>query len=411
MGKQRPVRPAFALYQRGLPHRHGRAPDRLSVRSATTDPRICAPVSIAMSARSARFRPTTPDAFENLLIQPLAVGGASYDASPADIHAYDVRTGKLAWVFHTIPHPGEFGYETWPEDAWKTSGGVHNWNEMTLDEKRGIAYIPLGRPATISMARIAMAQISLAIPCSLSTPAPANDCGTSKPSITTCGITIFRPRRSFSPCATKARMSMPSRSQRNKASCSYLIASPASLCGRLKSAPCRSPMCLAKSPGRRSLFPPNLHRSRASRLPKRKINPYLTEEEQAALRERLKSSATRVFSRRPACAAPSRCRATTAAPTGAVRRWTPSKALCTSCPKNCRWDSSWNCRGLPAQAEEVVADAEDRRLQMPRPKRRFHLCLRRPYHPCQRRNLQAVPPQEALRTSFTTTRLMTSCSR
>jgi len=82
--------------------------------------------------------------FENLIITPLPAGGASYDASPADIHAYDVRTGKLAWVFHVIPHPGEFGYDTWPPDAWKTAGGVHNWNEMTLDEKRGIAYIPLG---------------------------------------------------------------------------------------------------------------------------------------------------------------------------------------------------------------------------------------------------------------------------
>ena len=75
---------------------------------------------------------------------PLPAGGASYDATPADIHAYDVRTGKLAWAFHAIPHPGEFGYDTWPPDAWKTAGGVHNWNEMTVDEKRGIAYIPLG---------------------------------------------------------------------------------------------------------------------------------------------------------------------------------------------------------------------------------------------------------------------------
>jgi len=82
--------------------------------------------------------------FENLIITPLPAGGAGYDASPADIHAFDVRTGKLAWVFHVIPHPGEFGYDTWPPDAWKTAGGVHNWNEMTLDEKRGIAYIPLG---------------------------------------------------------------------------------------------------------------------------------------------------------------------------------------------------------------------------------------------------------------------------
>jgi len=82
--------------------------------------------------------------FENLIIMPLPAGGASYDSTAADIHAYDVRTGKLAWQFHTIPHPGEYGYDTWPPEAWKTVGGVHNWNEMTLDEKRGIAYIPLG---------------------------------------------------------------------------------------------------------------------------------------------------------------------------------------------------------------------------------------------------------------------------
>jgi glucose dehydrogenase len=82
--------------------------------------------------------------FDDLIIIPLPAGGASYDATPADIHAYNVRTGKLAWMFHVIPHPGEFGYDTWPPDAWKTAGGVHNWNEMTIDEKRGIAYIPLG---------------------------------------------------------------------------------------------------------------------------------------------------------------------------------------------------------------------------------------------------------------------------
>lgn len=86
--------------------------------------------------------------FENIIIMSLipAQSGDAYSATPGDIHAYDVRTGKLVWIFHTIPHPGEFGYETWPPDAWKTQGGVHNWNEMTVDEKRGIAYIPLGSP-------------------------------------------------------------------------------------------------------------------------------------------------------------------------------------------------------------------------------------------------------------------------
>src|SRR5579863_5682249 len=82
--------------------------------------------------------------FENLIITPLPAGNATYDSTPADIHAYDVLTGKLVWTFHVVPHPGEFGYDTWPPDAWKTVGGVHNWNEMTIDEKRGIAYIPLG---------------------------------------------------------------------------------------------------------------------------------------------------------------------------------------------------------------------------------------------------------------------------
>ncbi len=82
--------------------------------------------------------------FENIIIQPLPAGSTSYDSTPGDIHGYDVRTGKLLWVFHTVPHPGEPGYETWPADAWQTAGGVHNWNEMTVDEKRGIAYIPLG---------------------------------------------------------------------------------------------------------------------------------------------------------------------------------------------------------------------------------------------------------------------------
>ena len=51
-----------------------------------------------------------------------------------------------AWQFHTVPHPGEFGYDTWPPDAWKYIGGVNTWGEISIDEKRGIAYFPLGSP-------------------------------------------------------------------------------------------------------------------------------------------------------------------------------------------------------------------------------------------------------------------------
>ena len=66
---------------------------------------------------------------------------------PGDIRAYDVRTGKLRWSFHTIPHPGEFGYETWPKDAWQTIGSANNWTGMTLDRKTGIVYVPTGSAA------------------------------------------------------------------------------------------------------------------------------------------------------------------------------------------------------------------------------------------------------------------------
>jgi quinoprotein glucose dehydrogenase len=65
-------------------------------------------------------------------------------APPGDIRAYDVRTGKLRWAFHTIPRPGEFGLDTWPEDAWKSAGAANNWAGLALDEKRGIVYAPTG---------------------------------------------------------------------------------------------------------------------------------------------------------------------------------------------------------------------------------------------------------------------------
>jgi len=69
-------------------------------------------------------------------------------APPGDIRAYDVRTGTLRWTFHTIPHPGEFGYETWPKDAWTYSGAANNWCGMTVDTARGIVFVPTGSAAT-----------------------------------------------------------------------------------------------------------------------------------------------------------------------------------------------------------------------------------------------------------------------
>ena len=89
---------------------------------------------------------TTPGrVFENLLILGSATN-QEYDSAPGDVRAYDVPTGRLVWTFHTIPHEGEFGYDTWPKDAWKRVGGANAWSELSIDEKRGIVYVPTASP-------------------------------------------------------------------------------------------------------------------------------------------------------------------------------------------------------------------------------------------------------------------------
>lgn len=87
---------------------------------------------------------TTPGTiYKDLII----VGFRTAETEPAphgDIRAYDVHTGKLRWSFHTIPYPGEPGYETWPKDAWKITGSANNWTGMVVDTRRGIVFVPTG---------------------------------------------------------------------------------------------------------------------------------------------------------------------------------------------------------------------------------------------------------------------------
>lgn len=90
--------------------------------------------------------PTSPGIVYNDLIIVGSEVSESYDAAPGHIRAYHVRTGEMAWIFHTIPQPGEPGYETWPPDAWKYTGGANNWGGMSLDERRGTVFAPLGSP-------------------------------------------------------------------------------------------------------------------------------------------------------------------------------------------------------------------------------------------------------------------------
>ncbi|MEP7251690.1 MAG: PQQ-binding-like beta-propeller repeat protein [Ginsengibacter sp.] len=85
--------------------------------------------------------------YQDLLILGSAVS-ESGDAAPGSVRAFDIKTGKLTWIFHTVPHPGEAGYDTWPKDAWQQVGGANNWSGMTLDEKRGVVYFGTGSPAS-----------------------------------------------------------------------------------------------------------------------------------------------------------------------------------------------------------------------------------------------------------------------
>jgi quinoprotein glucose dehydrogenase len=87
---------------------------------------------------------SAPTVFKDLVLTGTRVS-EGMDAAPGHIRAYNVRTGKQEWIFHTIPQPGETGYETWEDkEAWKKTGGANNWMGMVVDRKTGIAYVPLG---------------------------------------------------------------------------------------------------------------------------------------------------------------------------------------------------------------------------------------------------------------------------
>lgn len=93
-----------------------------------------------------RAQPVTPGkVYENLLITGSAPG-EGYLSAPGHVRAYDVVTGDLVWTFHTVPQPGEYGYDTWPAEAYRYIGGTNVWGEISVDNKRGIVYLPVGSP-------------------------------------------------------------------------------------------------------------------------------------------------------------------------------------------------------------------------------------------------------------------------
>ena len=113
------------------------------------DGRVDLRAGLAATGRSidglSPLQPTNPGrVFDDLVIVSLPAQAAGYDSNPGDVHAYDVRTGALRWVFHSLPAAGEVGADTWPQGARANHGGVHNWSELTIDEARGIAFVPFG---------------------------------------------------------------------------------------------------------------------------------------------------------------------------------------------------------------------------------------------------------------------------
>ncbi|MEP7251779.1 MAG: PQQ-binding-like beta-propeller repeat protein [Ginsengibacter sp.] len=117
------------------------------VTSFGTNGKVSMNVGIRDDSSLISVKPTSPGIiYKDLLIIGNEVSEL-YGAQPGYVRAYNVRTGKLVWTFHTIPKPGETGYETWPPDAWKYAGGANDWGGMSFDEKRGMVFLATGSPA------------------------------------------------------------------------------------------------------------------------------------------------------------------------------------------------------------------------------------------------------------------------
>lgn len=91
---------------------------------------------------------TSPPAiYKNLVITGALAADGEPQGPSGDIRAFDVHTGKLVWRFHVVPRPGEFGHDTWEGDSWKDRGGVNAWSMLSVDQERGIVFVPLTSPS------------------------------------------------------------------------------------------------------------------------------------------------------------------------------------------------------------------------------------------------------------------------
>jgi len=107
--------------------------------------RVDLSAGLGRDVRGLAIQANTPGViYRDLIILSMRVGEGPAPAAPGHIRAYNVRTGKMEWIFHTIPYPGDPGYEAWTPDAWKHLGGVNAWAGMTVDDERGLVFCPIG---------------------------------------------------------------------------------------------------------------------------------------------------------------------------------------------------------------------------------------------------------------------------
>jgi quinoprotein glucose dehydrogenase len=98
---------------------------------------------------NAPYHMSSPGAIYKDMIVTGAQGQEENPDGPSmEVRSWNLHTGKMLWTFHTLPHPGEPGYETWPKDSWMNGGSPANWGAMTIDPQRGLAFLPIGQPAS-----------------------------------------------------------------------------------------------------------------------------------------------------------------------------------------------------------------------------------------------------------------------
>jgi len=172
------------------------ARDSKPIASFGSDGRIDLREGLGLPVERASVSASTPGSiFEDLIIFGSSVP-ETLPGTPGHIRAFDVRTGKLRWIFHTIPQPGEFGSDTWPKEP-TLSGGANAWAGVTVDQGNAMVFAATGSASFDWYGINRHGDNLFADRSSPSMPAPASACGTTRSSSTTCGTGTCRRRRTW----------------------------------------------------------------------------------------------------------------------------------------------------------------------------------------------------------------------